>query len=89
MSPALVIIDMQRGMGSTLAGERNNPNAERNIAALLATWRAVRAPIALVCYISRTLGSRFWPGQPGVEFQPDLDGEFATVAKTDELRNEL
>jgi nicotinamidase-related amidase len=72
MSPALIIIDMQRGMSSESAGQRNNPDAEQNIASLLAAWRAAHAPIVHVRHISRTPGSLFWPGQPGVEFQPEL-----------------
>ena len=72
MSPALIIIDMQRGMKSEAAGQRNNPEAEQNIAALLAAWRGAHAPIIHVRHISRTPSSLFWPGQPGVEFQPEL-----------------
>lgn len=72
MSPALIIIDMQRGMATEAAGKRNNPEAEQNIASLLAAWRAAHAPIIHVRHISRTPGSLFWPGQPGVEFQPEL-----------------
>lgn len=67
--PALVIIDMQKGMGGQSAGTRNNPNAERNIAALLKAWRNAGATVVHVRHISRTVGSPFWPGQPGVEFQ--------------------
>ena len=70
--PVLVVIDMQRGMSSALAGERNNPSAEIEIAGLLQAWRAVSAPIVHVRHISRTPGSPFWPGQSGVEFQPEL-----------------
>ena len=72
MSAALIIIDMQRGMASKAAGQRNNPTAEQNIASLLASWRAARAPIVHVRHISRTPTSLFWPGQPGAEFQPEL-----------------
>jgi nicotinamidase-related amidase len=67
--PTLVIIDMQQGMAMPSAGSRNNPNAERNIAALLAAWRKADATLVHVRHISRTVGSPFWPGQPGVEFQ--------------------
>jgi nicotinamidase-related amidase len=70
--PALIIIDMQRGMSGESAGPRNNSDAEQNMASLLAAWRAARAPIVHVRHISRMPGSLFWPGQPGVEFQPKL-----------------
>ena len=68
----LVIIDMQKGMASPAAGERNNPHAEDNIARLLATWRAVGAHVVHVRHISRSPDSPFAPGQPGVLFQEAL-----------------
>src|SRR5271169_600424 len=70
--PALIIIDMQRAMRGPGAGDRNNPDAEANIATLLAAWRAAAAPVVHVRHMSRTAGSRFWPGQPGAEFQPEF-----------------
>ncbi|PSJ22254.1 cysteine hydrolase [Halomonas sp. ND22Bw] len=69
---ALIVIDMQRGMGEPTAGERNNPEAERNIQALLSAWRQKGWPVVHVRHISRTPGSPFWPGQSGAEFQPEL-----------------
>lgn len=76
--PALLIIDMQKGMANSAAGQRNNPDAEQRIARLLAAWRKAGAPVVHVRHISRTPGSPFWPGQPGAEFQDTLaplDGE--------------
>ena len=70
--PALIIIDMQRCMASPTAGARNNPGAEKVILQLLLAWRSALAPVVHVRHISRTPGSLFWPGQPGVEFQPEL-----------------
>jgi nicotinamidase-related amidase len=70
--PALIIIDMQRCMASPAAGVRNNPDAEKVIRRLLLAWRAALAPVVHVRHISRTPGSLFWPGQPGVEFQLEL-----------------
>jgi nicotinamidase-related amidase len=67
-----MIIDMQQGMRSPAAGPRNNPEAEANIALLLAAWRNAGATVVFVRHMSRTPGSPFWPGQPGVEFQPEL-----------------
>lgn len=71
-APALVIIDMQRGMQAPHLGPRNNPSAERNIAALLAHWRAQGYPVVHIRHISRSPDSVFRPGQPGCEFQPAL-----------------
>ena len=68
----LLIIDMQVGMTWPAADVRNNHQAEAVIARLLAAWRARQAPVVHVRHISRTPGSPFWPGQPGVEFQPAL-----------------
>lgn len=70
--PTLLIIDMQRGMSSPAAGKRNNPQAESNIGLLLAAWREAKATVVHVRHVSRTLGSPFWPGQAGVEFQEQL-----------------
>ncbi|MHA4870715.1 cysteine hydrolase family protein [Duganella sp. PWIR1] len=70
--PTLIIIDMQKGMATAAAGERNNPQAEANIVRLLAAWRAAAGMVVFVRHISRTPGSLFWPGQPGAEFQEQL-----------------
>lgn len=73
---ALTLIDMQQGMGSAAAGERNNPGAERSMQRLLAAWRQLGWPVVHVHHVSRTPGSPFWPGQPDAEVQSD----FAPVA---------
>lgn len=70
--PTLLIIDMQVGMGWPQSGVRNNPGAESIILQLLTAWRDRGAPVVHVRHISRSPGSPFWPGQPGVDFQPDL-----------------
>jgi len=66
---ALLIIDMQRGINHPKLGRRNNPQAEENMRALLASWRSAERPIVHVRHLSRTPDSVFWPGQSGVEFQ--------------------
>ncbi len=71
-TPTLIIIDMQRGMSATSAGDRNNPLAEQTIAGLLSAWRSIGAPVIHVRHISRNPDSSFWPGQSGAEFQPAL-----------------
>ncbi|TDR32780.1 cysteine hydrolase family protein [Hydromonas duriensis] len=72
MYPALIIIDMQKGIHSPKLGQRNNPEAESNIHSLLLAWRATQAPIVHARHISRFSDSVFWPNQEGVEFQDDF-----------------
>ncbi|WP_421555635.1 cysteine hydrolase family protein [Pseudomonas kitaguniensis] len=69
---ALVIIDMQQGMHHPKLGRRNNPNAESQIQALLSAWRHAKRPVIHVRHMSRSPDSVFWPGQPGCEFQAEL-----------------
>ncbi len=69
---ALIIIDMQIGMSLPAAGVRNNPDAERNIATLLSTWRQKEQPIVHIRHISRSLNSSFYPNQPFADFQPQI-----------------
>jgi nicotinamidase-related amidase len=70
--PTLLIIDMQKGMATPAAGPRNNRDAERNIASLLNAWRKAGGTVVFVRHISRNVGSPFWPGQSGAEFQDPL-----------------
>lgn len=75
---ALVIIDMQQGINHPKLGRRNNPDAERQMLALLKAWRDTGRTVIHVRHFSRSEDSVFWPRQAGVEFQPDflpLDGE--------------
>jgi len=65
----LILIDLQRGMADPKSGRRNNPQAEDNIAALLAAWRSAGRPVVHVRHLSRSPESVFWPGQVGAEFQ--------------------
>jgi nicotinamidase-related amidase len=67
--PALLIIDMQKCMANTNAKQRNNHQAEANIALVLAKWRSAKWPIVHVRHLSRSPESGFWPGQIGAEFQ--------------------
>jgi len=69
---ALLIVDMQVGMTWPDAAVRNNHQAEAVIARLLGSWRLRNAPVVHIRHISRTPGSPFWPGQSGVDFQPEL-----------------
>jgi nicotinamidase-related amidase len=68
-SAALLVIDVQRAIDHPSWGERNNPRAEANIAALLAAWRATGRPIYHVRHDSTEPQSHYRPGQPGHEFK--------------------
>lgn len=67
---ALIIIDMQNGMGRADLPPRNNPDAEDRIARLLQAWRRAGWPVINVRHISRSATSVFAPGQEGAAFQP-------------------
>src|SRR5579872_3882378 len=69
---ALVVIDVQKGMDDPVQGRRNNPDAEGNIARLLAAWRRTNRPIIHVQHLSRRADSPFRPGQPGVEIKEEV-----------------
>ncbi|WP_447004024.1 cysteine hydrolase family protein [Saccharothrix isguenensis] len=67
---ALILIDVQRGFDDPYWGKRNNPDAEANVARLLASWTG---PLVLVRHDSTTPGSPLRPGQDGNRFKPELD----------------
>jgi len=62
---ALLVIDMQLGFDEPAWGPRNNPDAERNVAALIAAWRAAGAPIIHVHHDSPDPSGHFRRGTPG------------------------
>jgi nicotinamidase-related amidase len=68
---ALLVIDMQIGFDDPSWGRRNNPDAEANVAALLAGWRAARAPVIHVHHDSPHTAGRLRPGTPGNSVKPE------------------
>ena len=67
-APTLIVIDVQRAFDDPSWGERNNPEAERNVARAIEGWRKRGAPLIHVRHESEGL---FAPGSGGAEFKPE------------------
>lgn len=85
LQAALVLIDVQQAFDDPAWGARNNPEAEANVARLLAAWRAAAAPVVHVRHKS-TSGDggsgRFQTGTPAFDYKPEarpLPGEHEFV----------
>jgi nicotinamidase-related amidase len=68
---ALLLIDIQQGLDDPRHGSRNNPDAEKRIAELLAAWRASGRPVIHVQHMSTEPGSTLRPELPGNAFKPE------------------
>lgn len=68
---ALLVIDVQKGLDNPAMGERNNPNAETNIALLLANWRSQNYPVIHFQHCSTEPNSLLRPELPGNAFKPE------------------
>src|SRR5215471_3804903 len=82
---ALIVIDLQNAIDDPIWGERNQPEAETNVARLLAEWRSRGMPIYHVRHDSSEPQSTYRPGQPGHDFKPmtaPLPGETIVAKKT-------
>src|SRR6185503_3557561 len=81
----LLLIDLQRAIDHPSQGQRNNPQADANILALLERWRVSGWPVWHVRHDSPEPESHFRPGQVGNDFRPDsapLPGEKVIVKQT-------
>ena len=67
----LLVIDMQIGFDDPAWGPRNNPDAEANVAALIAAWRSVGAPVIHVHHDSPDPTGRLRRGTPGNAPKPE------------------
>ena len=67
----LLLIDLQQAIDHPSWGQRNNPQAEAQIARLLAHWRGQGWPVWHVRHDSTHPQSHYRPGQPGHAFKPE------------------
>jgi nicotinamidase-related amidase len=71
-NPALLIIDVQKGLAEPSLGLRNNPDAEINIAALLASWREQQRPVIHIRHCSVEADSPLRPELPGNAYKDEV-----------------
>ncbi len=69
---ALIVIDLQKAIDAPYWGPRNNPEAEHNVARLLAAWRRSGRPVYHIRHDSTEAQSAYRPGQPGHEFKDEV-----------------
>lgn len=76
--PALLVIDVQQGMDNPRLGKRNNPDAEKRIAAVIAAWRTAGRRVIHVQHDSVEPQSELRPDRPGNAVKPEgkpIEGE--------------
>jgi D-galactose 1-dehydrogenase len=70
---ALIVVDVQKAIDDPRFGPRNNLDAERAVAALLAAWRDEGLPIVHVRHDSVEPDSPYRPERPGHAFKPEAE----------------
>ena len=70
--PALLLIDVQKGLALPRLGQRNNPQAEANMACLLDAWRTRQLPVIHIRHCSTEADSPLRPELPGNAFKDEV-----------------
>jgi nicotinamidase-related amidase len=68
---ALLVVDVQKAFDLPRWGARNNPEAETNIAHLIAMWRASARPVIHIHHESASPDGAFRRGDPGIAAKPE------------------
>lgn len=71
-NPALLIIDVQKGLAEPSLGLRNNPQAEDNMSDLLGAWREHELPIIHIRHCSVEPNSPLRPELPGNGYKDEV-----------------
>lgn len=73
-SPALILIDIQKGFDqlNAFGGERNNPAAEQNAHLLLELWRDRQWPVFHIKHCSTKADSPLAEGHPGNDHKEEV-----------------
>jgi nicotinamidase-related amidase len=71
---ALLVIDVQVGLDDPGLGPRDNPHCEENVVALIDAWREAGRQVVFVRHDSTDPDSPLYPGQPGNNLKPVLEG---------------
>ncbi len=60
---ALLVVDVQKGFDDPFWGPRNNPQAEGNIARIIAAWRSAQRPVFHIVHDSTSPTSPLHPAR--------------------------
>src|SRR5512144_1500006 len=74
---ALIVVDVQRGFDdASYWGRRNNPDCERNVAALIESWRGQAQPVVFVQHDDvDEEASPLRPDEAGNAFKDVIEGQ--------------